>query len=201
MPTERDAGRVEVALRTRAVWARRMAADLVRAVLATGHPGRISLAVVDDPEMRRLNRDFHAVDETTDVLAFPLAEPGEALPPGMFHGELIVSAGTARRVALRRGVDPRAELVLYAVHGTLHLLGEDDHAPRAAKRMHVRTLAILAGLGWENAVEWDGGRASTPGVAPHARTARPPETPPRRGPRVGLAGTGRRARGRPTRKR
>ncbi|MCG3134875.1 MAG: Endoribonuclease YbeY [Planctomycetes bacterium] len=192
MPTARDP-RIAVAMRTRAAWARRMRADLVRAVTAAGHPGRLSLAVVDDPEMRRLNRDFHDVDEATDVLAFPLAEPEVPLPPGLFHGEVIVSAGTARREALLRGADPRAELVLYAVHGTLHLMGHDDHAPRAARRMHVRTMEILASLGWENSIEWRGGAASTAGVRPEER-ARP------RGERLASPGTGRNARTRPRRR-
>lgn len=121
----------------------------VNAVLrAVAFPGDLSLAVVDDGRMRQLNRDYHAVDEPTDVLAFPLSDGG----PG-FAAEVIVSWDTARREAASRGVEPEAELMLYVVHGILHLMGEDDHDPQDAQRMHQRTLAILGDLGLCNTIE------------------------------------------------
>lgn len=93
--------------------------------------------------MRRLNRDFHAVDETTDVLAFELERwNGEG-----FDGEVIVCAPYARREARSRGLEFATELALYAVHGILHLLGEDDHEPERARRMRRLERRILAGVG------------------------------------------------------
>jgi probable rRNA maturation factor len=109
---------------------------------------------VDDREMRTVNRTFHGVDEPTDVLAFPLDRGGPRPARGRgFAGEVVVSLDTARREAAWRGVAPSAELLLYVVHGVLHLLGEDDHAPAAARRMHLRTLAILSALGEANTIE------------------------------------------------
>ena len=119
-----------------------------------GLPGRLSLVVVDDATMRRVNRDFHACDEPTDVLAFPLDDPECRTPdPGSFAYEVVVSLDTARREAEARGVDVAAELMLYVTHGLLHLAGEDDHDPDAAVRMHARTLEILADLGHANSIE------------------------------------------------
>jgi probable rRNA maturation factor len=122
--------------------------DAAKAVAAAGFEGRLSLAVVSDETMRRVNRDFHACDEPTDVLAFPLAATSE----DSFDAEVIVSLDTARREAAAHGVEPAAELMLYVVHGVLHLSGYDDHALADARRMHARALSILEGLGHRNTI-------------------------------------------------
>jgi len=126
----------------------RLRRDAVRALHLAGFVGSLSLAVVDDRAMRRVNRVFHAADRATDVLAFPLGGG----PGGAFDAEVVVSADTARREAAKRGVTPAAELMLYVVHGVLHLLGEDDHDPDDARRMHERSLSILAALGHANTI-------------------------------------------------
>lgn len=129
-----------------------LASQVERALAAAGFDGRLSLAVLDDDAMRRVNRDYHDRDEPTDVLAFPLTDTEGAAGPG-FDAEVVVSLDTALREAAERGVEPEAELLLYVVHGVLHLMGEDDHEPDAARRMHERTLGILEGLGHRNAIE------------------------------------------------
>lgn len=115
---------------------------------ATPRGRRWSLVVVGDQRMRRLNREFHAADETTDVLAFPLERGGAHATDGV-DGEIIVCAPYARREARQRGLPFATELALYAVHGILHLLGEDDHDPNEARRMRRRERAILARVGLE----------------------------------------------------
>ncbi len=120
---------------------------VARALSLAGFEGGLSLAIVDDARMQQLNRDFHACDAPTDVLAFPL----DPLPgTGAFAAEVIVSLDTALREAKERSVEPLAEVLLYVVHGVLHLLGEDDHEPEGAARMHARTLDVLRALGFEN---------------------------------------------------
>ena len=121
-----------------------------RALAACGFEGRVSLAVVDDETMRVVNRDYHETDAPTDVLAFPLGDPPT---PDAFHAEIVVSLDTAAREATARGVSPVSELLLYVVHGTLHMLGYDDHDPEDARRMHGRTLEILRELGHDNEIE------------------------------------------------
>ena len=114
-------------------------------VLATaaGWSGEISVALVMDGEMRDLNRRFLEHDYPTDVLAFPL---GEA------EGEIVVSAERALTVAAEYGADPLSELMLYVVHGLLHLMGYDDHDPDEARRMHAQSLKLLRGLGYRNRI-------------------------------------------------
>jgi probable rRNA maturation factor len=103
---------------------------------------RISVAVVDDATIARLHRRFLRRRGPTDVLSFVLDE-GE----GGLEGEVVVSAETARRMAPRFGWTAAEELLLYVIHGTLHLAGCDDRTPREQARMRSREEEVLARLG------------------------------------------------------
>jgi probable rRNA maturation factor len=101
----------------------------------------LSLAVVDGREMTRLNRRFTGRTGQTDVLAFPLADAPS--PGAPLIGEIVVNASLARREARRRGVRPIHELMLYVVHGALHLAGFDDHRPQDRTAMYSREKEVL----------------------------------------------------------
>ena len=107
--------------------------------------GRIGLVVVDDSEMAGLHEAWKDVPGTTDVLTFDLSEPGD--PQGQVEGDIVVCLDEARRQAGQRGHTLRDEILLYAVHGLLHLLGEDDQDPAAALRMHRREDDLLTRIG------------------------------------------------------
>ena len=66
---------------------------------------------------------------------------------GGLEGELVISVDAAVREASRRGHGVDAEVALYAVHGTLHLLGYHDHQEEEAARMHELEDDILSSLG------------------------------------------------------
>ncbi len=85
--------------------------------------GSISIAIVDDPAIHRLNRQYLQHDYPTDVLSFLLAAD-EAT--GHLEAEIIVSQDTAMRVARQYGWSDAEELLLYLIHGSLHLTGLDD---------------------------------------------------------------------------
>lgn len=114
---------------------------------ALEHGGRagtlISVVFVDDAHIARLHGEWLGDGTATDVISFDLGagEPGPA-------GELYVSAERARAVAAERGLDPRRELALYVVHGTLHLCGFDDHEPPERARMRAAEAQVLALLGY-----------------------------------------------------
>jgi probable rRNA maturation factor len=110
--------------------------------LRSRRTGALAVALVDDREIRRLHRDHLGLDSPTDVLAFPL---GGA--PGGLLGEVVASAETAARIARERGHPAREELLLYVVHGVLHLLGFDDHAPAERKKMRAAERAALRAAG------------------------------------------------------
>ncbi|MCI0343746.1 MAG: rRNA maturation RNase YbeY [Planctomycetales bacterium] len=113
--------------------------------------GGLSVACVDDRTIRDLNRRFHGEDRATDVLAFPLGDgpDGPHGPRGggvggpALLGEVVLSVETAYREARRRSLPRGREVALYAVHGTLHLLGYDDHRPADRRRMRAREREIL----------------------------------------------------------
>ena len=102
----------------------------------------ISVALVDDATMHVLNRKYLQHDYPTDVLSFLLSTPGEPL-----EGEIIVSADTAAREARRYGWSLSDELLLYVIHGTLHLVGYDDasDADRASMRANERHYLVELG--------------------------------------------------------
>ncbi len=103
----------------------------------------VDLAVVDGREMARLNRRYLGHRGPTDVLSFDLADPpGEALT-----GQIVVCADVAATQARRRGHSARRELMLYVVHGLLHLTGWDDATDAQAQRMHAREDQLLADFG------------------------------------------------------
>lgn len=113
-----------------------------RALRATGREGGVvEIALVDDAEIRRLNRAFRGVGRRTDVLAFPL-EISQA--HGGLVGQIVVSLDTARRQSRRLGVPLDLELQLLVTHGILHLIGYDDRDPVEARLMHGREREILA---------------------------------------------------------
>lgn len=102
----------------------------------------VSLAIVTDEAIRNLNRRFLNHDEPTDVLSFVLDER-----PGYLEGEIIVSGDTAAARAGQFGWAAEDELLLYVIHGTLHLAGYDDTNPLAQAEMRLRERQCLAGFG------------------------------------------------------
>jgi probable rRNA maturation factor len=105
----------------------------------------ISVAIVNDPTIHQLNRQFLEHDYPTDVLTFPLESPEEN---GLLAGEVIVSWDTAKRNAEELGLSAEGELLLYVVHGTLHLLGFDDHEEEDAAAMRDAERECLKILGY-----------------------------------------------------
>src|SRR5436853_6856400 len=119
-------GRVAIACPQEAVPVDRAAVrQLVRAVLDGEGvaDAEISLAFVDNATIHALNKRFLDHDEPTDVLSFPLSDPGSR----KLEGDLAVGAEMAQAQAAARGHDVQAELALYVIHGLLHLCGYDDH--------------------------------------------------------------------------
>jgi probable rRNA maturation factor len=99
----------------------------------------ISVAVVEDSTIRELNHRYLDHDCATDVLSFVLAHCEERL-----DGQIVVSAEMARSQAARYGWSPADELLLYIVHGALHLVGYDDATPADRAEMRRQERTVLA---------------------------------------------------------
>jgi probable rRNA maturation factor len=89
--------------------------------------GSVTIALVSDAAMRRLNRTYRGMDHATDVLSFPEPPGGRR---GRSLGEIAIATGVARRQARARGHAESTEWRVLALHGVLHLLGYDHEADR-----------------------------------------------------------------------
>lgn len=90
----------------------------------------LSVVFVDDADLARMHDDWLDDPTLTDVITFDLRED-----PSGPAGELYVSVERALDVSARRRIEPLRELLLYVVHGVLHLCGFDDHDPLDRRRM------------------------------------------------------------------
>lgn len=127
----------------------------------------VSIAVIDNAAIRELNRRFLDHDAATDVLSFVLDCEGPADSPDVvpasrpmqaeadagtdaargrgkrIDGEVIIGAEMARQTAEDYDWRPHDELVLYLVHGLLHLCGYDDLDDQEQRAMRERERTIL----------------------------------------------------------
>lgn len=112
----------------------------------------LSLSLVDDAEIRVLNREHRGKDKATDVLSFPLYAPGEnALHDGeRLLGDVVISLDTARRQAADYDAPLQDEVYRLLIHGILHVLGHDheEREERAAMEAEERRLAAAIGMAW-----------------------------------------------------
>ena len=100
----------------------------------------LSLALVTDPTIHALNRQYRGKDKATDVLSFPLADE---IQPSLL-GDVVISLDTAARQAQRRHYSLPEELQILLIHGILHLLGYDHEVSRSeAIRMHRKEREVM----------------------------------------------------------
>ena len=107
-----------------------------RMLACIGHSkSELSIALVDDSEMRVLNRDWRKKDRPTDVLSFSLLE-GEGVDlPGALMGDVVVSVETAASQASSRHRGLDEEVARLVIHGVLHIVGFDHEDASEAREM------------------------------------------------------------------
>ena len=140
-----------------------LAQEAVRsAVLASGRAElgegdlavEVSVRFTDDDEVRVLNAEWRGKDKPTNVLSFPLLEPGmiEALSTAgageLLLGDIVLAHGVCAAEAADKGIPVRDHAAHLVVHGTLHLLGYDhEEGEDEAEAMESIERAALARLG------------------------------------------------------
>jgi probable rRNA maturation factor len=125
-------------------------ADFLKKYLLAAHrllrsPLRnVAIAIVDAPLMRQLHKRYLNKSGATDVLTFELetSKSGHSIA-----GEIVICLPVARRAARRHKIPIRRELLLYALHGMLHLTGLDDKTKKGFQAMHKKEDQILTQLG------------------------------------------------------
>lgn len=145
--------------------------DAVRAAMRSRgfQTGSINVRVCGDDEIRGVNAAVLQHDYATDVISFPYA-----MTPPHVEGELISSWETAVRVVERSSRDnathdtaarsewtPLNELLLYVIHGSLHICGMDDQTPAQRREMRVAEFESLAAMGISQPTDWDADQIPT----------------------------------------
>ena len=105
------------------------------------------MVLTDDEEVRALNRQYRGVDDTTDVLSFPMHEGPVEGPGQRLLGDVVISMEQAERQA--PGGDLERETARLLVHGLCHLRGMDHGARRERRRMLAEEQRLLSALGIE----------------------------------------------------
>ncbi|MDR0536311.1 MAG: rRNA maturation RNase YbeY [Puniceicoccales bacterium] len=131
-------------------------------------PGEISVAFLGDEAIAALHQQFLGDPSPTDVITFPgdstPCGTGEEAPengiaqsprkndinpdatPPAFAGEICLCVPQARREAARHGNSVQQEILLYLVHGWLHLAGLDDHDDADIAKMRAAEKSVLRWL-------------------------------------------------------
>ncbi len=106
----------------------------------------VSLSVVNDAQIRKINKQFLGHSGTTDCISFDLSDNRAGKSTKVF--DIIVNGQMATRQAKQRGHSAEAELALYVTHGLLHNIGLNDLRPKDAQKMHKIEDEILQQFGY-----------------------------------------------------
>jgi probable rRNA maturation factor len=121
----------------------------------------LSLTLVGDRAMARLNRETFGRRGPTNVIAFPVdnledlqadsqgrtptlaAAPEISSQPPPVLGEVVISLETTKRQAVEFGWPWEELFDFYLIHGILHLVGHDHETPDQEAAMTARTWELL----------------------------------------------------------
>lgn len=106
---------------------------------------RIDVQLVGDAAMAAAHKRFMDIDGTTDVMSFPAQDEADA--DAAVEADLFLCTDVATREAASRGIAAEREILLYAVHGTLHACGFRDDTDEAFRAIHAEEDRILAAGG------------------------------------------------------
>jgi probable rRNA maturation factor len=142
-----------------------------RILSVSGCPdAELSVLIVDDAEIREINRDYLGRDKATNVISFAMQEgEGTGVQPGLL-GDVVISAETAARDAAEADLPFERELYFLLLHGILHLLGYDHErsTEAEARRMEEREREIFALLEEEGCLSQGDGHCAWSKDAPSA---------------------------------
>ena len=103
---------------------------------------KLSLLLCDNRLIKMLNKKYLKKNASTDVISFPLSDELEP----KYLGEVVVSVEKAVQVARKLKIKWQTELLLYIIHGILHLKGYEDKTKSERQIMKVKEEEILAKL-------------------------------------------------------
>ena len=106
----------------------------------------VSVAIVVDSKIKKLNTRYRGKSSVTDILAFPMQE--KKFPQICKHilGDIVISAESAKRQAKNMNIPFDEEMIRLSIHGTLHLLSYTDTSIRDARKMTIRQEQLVREL-------------------------------------------------------
>ncbi len=113
------------------------------AVPAVYKDSEVSITLVDDKEIHRLNKQYRGMDKPTNVLSFELGDD-------VLLGDIFISLDTVKREAKEAGISVEEHTAHMIVHGMLHLQGYDHIKDGEAKVMEGKEIKIMKTLGYKN---------------------------------------------------
>lgn len=115
----------------------------------TNEASTVSVVITDNDTVQQLNYQYRGIDASTDVLSFEaIPDPDFPGDESQVHlGDIIIACPVAESQAAAAGHTPLEEVILLAVHGTLHLLGFNHDSPVSKKEMWTTQHRIMTELG------------------------------------------------------
>lgn len=102
-------------------------------------PAEVSLTVVDNREIRKMNSEYRQKDSVTDVLSFPMSEDDNFdVDPDtnrIILGDIVISAEMAKQQAEEYGHSLEREICFLATHSMFHLLGYDHEVSKEEEKI------------------------------------------------------------------
>ena len=108
----------------------------------------VSITLIDDKQIHKLNKKYRGINKPTNVLSFELGDD-------VLLGDIFISLDTVKREAKEAGISVEEHTAHMVVHGVLHLQGYDHIKDSEAKIMESKEIKILKKLGYKNPYEED----------------------------------------------
>lgn len=105
----------------------------------------VSISFVDNAEIKSLNKTYRNIDESTDVLSFPMDD--QVLVPISLLGDIIISIETAREQATEFGHSLNREISYLVAHSMFHLMGYDHMEDEEKRDMRFKEKQVMKNLG------------------------------------------------------
>jgi len=119
----------------------------VLSVLEAPKLGELSIALIDDVEIQRLNRDYRNKNKPTNVLSFPDEGPAPLL------GDIVLALETIMQEAGEKSISVKDHVTHLVMHGFLHLQGYDHETEDTAAAMEALEIKALKTLNIDNPYE------------------------------------------------
>lgn len=113
------------------------------AVSARYKDSEVSITLVNDKQIHKLNKQYRAIDKPTNVLSFELGDD-------VLLGDIFISLDTVKKEAVAAGISVPEHTAHMIVHGMLHLQGYDHINDKDAEIMEAKEIQILKKLGYKN---------------------------------------------------